>query len=272
MPINNTSQVSEEIKNTEGMEDAESENNTNEDIVEKQEDSYIAPKPKCIYETSHGVCFTTKAFKPTPLDYYDCSGGWTTYGKERTPVQKFRDIGINHCYERKDYWAGAKVQCSEWGYKLPDAYELGSLAADIYNANISNEIDVTSYLPNGYSPNEKPKQLLSFSTANGSVSLWENLEKNNISAFERHFGYRETSRRSQVKENDYFYTLVACVYDPKGRATSSYKEYAKSLEKKAAPATKPTVNTKEEAPASVPTEEKKNTDKTNVESVEDDLF
>jgi len=209
-------------------------NANKKDISEEnvEEDTYIAPKPKCKYETSNGICFTTRAFKPKPLNYYDCTGGLTTYGEKATPTQEYQKIGIRTCYEHHDYWAGAMKMCSDWGYKVPSAYELGSLAMDIYGVSISLEESVSSYLPDGHSINKVPLEKLNIWYGEMAGNYWEDTDSDEHQAYARylgngnnHYTYRKTEPKEFMGNWSPAFSRALCVYDPHGKAKKSYAEY-----------------------------------------------
>lgn len=214
------------------------ENEPTED-EERQEAKQSAPKRNCIYETSNGVCFTTKTFKPEPLNYYDCTGGLTTYDKVAVPTKKYQDIGIRTCYNHYDYWAGAMNQCNAWGYKLPNARELASLAADVYGSAISYETDVKSYLPDGYKANTAPLDILNISyNLTRTEKYWEDKEVEGYPelAYARDFGTTYVKYTERItKTKDSYMTLptvneALCVYNPNGKAVKSYAEYLRKQE------------------------------------------
>ncbi|MEE3350498.1 MAG: zinc-ribbon domain-containing protein [Candidatus Gastranaerophilaceae bacterium] len=214
------------------------ENESTED-EEIQEAKQAASKRNCIYETSNGVCFTTKTFKPEPLNYYDCTGGLTTYDKVAIPAKKYQDIGIRTCYKHYDYWAGAMKQCSDWGYKLPNARELASLAADVYGSAISYETNVKSYLPDGHKANTIPLDILNISyNQMRTEKYWEDkeVEGEPWMAYARDFGpsyAKFTERITTIKDSHMTLPTVneaLCVYDPNGIAVKSYTEYLRQQE------------------------------------------
>lgn len=47
-------------------------------------------------------------------------------------MAEVNSYGISQCYFPHDSWAGAMKACKDWGYQLPNAYELNSLAKDIF--------------------------------------------------------------------------------------------------------------------------------------------
>ncbi len=67
----------------------------------------------CIYKTSDGVCFTTYAFRPSAMSYYDCTGGLTTHASLEPAGDMAQSYGIKQCYVEKDYWAGAMKDCQD---------------------------------------------------------------------------------------------------------------------------------------------------------------
>ena len=207
---------------------------------QKEEEERIAraieaEKNRCEYRTSNGVCFKTKKFIPKPLNYYNCSGGLTTYGETVNSISEYSSIGIKQCEEHLDDWAGAMKQCSDWGYKLPNTHELASLAVDIYGVTISNQIGVDSYLPDGHKVNNEPIEALNLSTGGMYSSYWEDKNENELSAFARYLGYNYTHRGSTIRGNWFFQgtTNALCVTNPSGIAKSSYSEYVREKERQA---------------------------------------
>lgn len=225
-----------------------SNNNVNNEIVEdtdinideeateytEEQQEPVAPKPHCVYETTDGVCFTTQLFKVTPMHYYDCTGGLTTYGEEKTAGEEARNYGINQCQAQYDAWAGAVKSCKDWGYKLPSTEELDSLAKDIYSVIVSDKPYERTYLPPNQDVNITPLRALKpdydYDHSKG-VELWEDLEINSRQAY---------SRRFAIEKNKYWYTwttrhvymrnssamaimdYAVCVYDPYGIAKKTY--------------------------------------------------
>ena len=217
---NTTEQNIEDISN----------NTTNEEYIAESEEvkeEYTAPK-NCLYETSDGVCFTTIAFKPEPLNYYECTGGLTTYRQKEPATSELAKIGIKNCYSHYDYWAGAMKQCHDWGFRLPNEYELTSLAQDIYGVKVSRKENIMSSLPDGHKINTIPiKQLYLYIRA-FSVHYWENGEIEEDKAYSRHFENTYTERRPGRRGDevyfDHFINAI-CVYDPNGIAKDNYKEF-----------------------------------------------
>lgn len=216
------------------------ENNSNDTETEEMEEYSeeespavkLAPKPKCIYETSDGVCFTTQIFKIEPMHYYDCTGGLTTYNRTNPAGEEARNYGINECNYMYDSWAGANKACKDWGYKLPNTEELDSLAKDIYSAIISDEPDEFTYLPPNKNVNISPLKALkpnynNYDT-NGITKLWEDLEIDATHAYSRVFddsGRRSSTRRYDSSRDYYIPFRVdssVCVYDPYGVAKKTY--------------------------------------------------
>lgn len=208
----------------EDTETNENDLNSEDTEVAEEEHKYVAPKPKCLYETSDGVCFTTKTFSPTTVNYYDCTGGHSTFGVEEYPSQAFYDIGVRNCKAHYDYWVGAMKMCNDWGYKLPDEYELSSLAKDMYGTIISNELDVHTYLPDGHTINMIPIEKLNIQYKKYWNIYLEDSEKDSAFAFGRYLNQKDTKRVSISRDNWPRYDAV-CVYNPNGVAKKSYAEY-----------------------------------------------
>lgn len=220
------------------------ENNSNDTETEEMEEYSeeespavkLAPKPKCIYETSDGVCFTTQIFKIEPMHYYDCTGGLTTYNRTNSAGEETRNYGINECNYMYDSWAGANKACKDWGYKLPNTEELDSLAKDIYSAIISDEPNEFTYLPPNKKVNLSPLKLLSptYDYDKGRVlELWEDLEIDATRSYSREFNIGHklahpayTYTRREATFRDYYIPFrvdsSVCVYDPYGVAKKTY--------------------------------------------------
>ncbi len=222
--------------NNEVVEDTNTDEETTAYTEEPQEpEKPVAPKPNCVYETSDGVCFTTQLFKATPMHYYDCTGGWTTYLREKPACAEVNSYGISQCYYPHDSWAGAMKACKDWGYQLPNAYELNSLAKDILGTVISNEIDeFSSKAPDkrlNLVPIEKLKPDINSKDFN--IFLWENADDTSstaymrvINVFENKWGYQysDTRRGKGIKDAEAlrFIPWAVCVYDPYGVAKEKY--------------------------------------------------
>lgn len=217
-------------ENNEVIEDTTTVDDTTEYPEEEEEEQEpqrpITPKPKCIYETSDGVCFTTQIFKVTPMDYYNCTGGWTTYEVERPAGEEARSYGITLCKYKYDNWAGATKMCGDWGYKLPSEYDLTSLAKDIFGINISNVPNERSYVPNQAEVNTVPIKALNLYAAPNA--LWEDTEESSSSAYIRGLGFLDTFNKGYTERfiGSRYYNVTTdraiCVYDPYGVAKTKY--------------------------------------------------
>lgn len=191
---------------------------------------------KCIYKTSDGICFTTKIFAPKPLNYYDCTGGSTTYNHKAYSSSEYCNMGINTCSAQHDYWAGAMKMCHDWGYKLASAEDLTSLVNDIYGVKVSGENGVSSYLQEGKNPNKAILALLGLkNTDYFSLYLWEDKEVNERYAYSRYITNFTTKRydgspRALAPALGY---CAICVYNPYGKVKTSYDEYRRQQLKQA---------------------------------------
>ena len=210
------------------------ENTANEEITdnnlqeESEEEQYVAPKPNCIYETSDGVCFTTKDFTPKPMDYYDCSGGLTSYYEQVAAKNELQKIGIRSCYAKNDYWAGAMKQCSDWGYRLPNKDELASLASDVYGVVITGKDGVKSYLREGTKVNREILDKLGMKTERRYYEYDNNSYRY---APLRSFYYNSTEQSDETFGRGETGLMGAvCVYDPYGIAKSSYEDDYKNMQ------------------------------------------
>lgn len=222
--------------NNEVVEDTTTVDDTPEYTAEEEPQRPIAPKPKCVYETSDGVCFTTQIFKVTPMNYYDCTGGWTTYEEERLAGEEARSYGITLCKPEYDNWAGAAKMCGDWGYKLPSEADLTSLARDIFGINISNEPSQRSYCPSWKKINTAPIKALKpdATPKNFGTALWEDTEESSTLAharriyiFENEYGNPASSYTQRISGSRppyYIGTIerAVCVYDPYGVAKTKY--------------------------------------------------
>ena len=215
-----------------------------EDTAEDTTQQPTAPKPKCIYETSDGICFTTKEFVPEPLNYHDCTGGLTTYGTSEPPTAEYQHIGINACHDHYDFWAGAMKMCNDWGYKLPSDYELSSLANDLYGTKVSNDINVKSYLPDGHKENKNIISALGMDMRiHSKEDYWEDSARNDNTAYIRSFynynvgayTYRHATfkQHSSLDNTWHTHAKAICVYNPYGKAKTSYSQYVQKKQQQA---------------------------------------
>ena len=101
----------------------------------------------CVVELD-GVCFTTQAFSPTPINKAEC--------------EAIKDsLGIVGCHYDNDYWAGAVKQCGGIA-NMPTAEHIAAMRRDIFNN--SND---------GWAP-PIPEKLLKYGLEEGYLRFWSN--------------------------------------------------------------------------------------------------
>ena len=101
----------------------------------------------CVVELD-GVCFTTQAFSPTPINKAEC--------------EAIKDsLGIVGCHYDNDYWAGAVKQCGGIA-NMPTAEHIAAMRRDIFND--SND---------DWAP-PIPEKLLKYGLEEGYLRFWSN--------------------------------------------------------------------------------------------------
>lgn len=191
-----------------------SEYGANQEVKEQEKQKPLAPR-NCVYETSDGVCFTTKVFEAEPIKI---------------------DHGNYYSYQS---WLGSKDACESQGYRLPNDYELRSLFSDIYGINISSGIDIVTKKDSSVPPAKNYEILKKISPLkeNRNFLFWENEEFDKTRAYGRSmeyaWGYYETSQWYSAKTTRSSSPVsTICVYNPSGKPYKSLLEISKENELK----------------------------------------
>lgn len=165
--------------------------------------SYAQGKSNCVYQTSNGVCFTTKMFSPYALN-------------------------------SDNYWLGAKDECESKGYRLPNDYELRALFSDIIGITIKSGTNIKSSkssntnIPTNYEIIKKISQNGNYNTnIHKDIYLWENQQFSEKQAYVRNrttfWGIEES--KQAITDKNYSFICAICVYNPNGKTHKSLKEF-----------------------------------------------
>ena len=147
----------------------------------------------CAFEIN-GTCYATAPFIPTPITYTECAGENATSPFTATTASAYaQSFGIQDCYERTDYWAGAVIQCGGVD-KLPTPAQLAELAKYMYGMNVGTggtgadcPLDSNG---NKTKCRDDAKIPFNLTTNDSTFSIWSNFERSSIYA--RKFEFEET--------------------------------------------------------------------------------
>ena len=154
-----------------------------------------------------GICFGSP-FIPTPFNWEACNAHdypnpmGNPYASEHD-LSIMSQYGFSHCLNinsgTQDYWAGAMIQCQDFGLRLPTMSELANIANYVYG---TNNIGASSDKSNISLDINRAKSLGLSIDGSNSFSLWSSEEINTIWANARNFNSNETSIITGGRENN----------------------------------------------------------------------